>query len=283
MALNAGYIGLCEIDGLKIRVSSFNLNVRQEVQFYDHIIGLRDSIPTGLKTKKDDGNLNIQKTFWRPGVKIAAGGITFPATVKNLQKIYDLAKTGDDFTIKFTYSCKDVERTFRFCKINSFIFTSVAGEIATIQIDVMSRDMKESTNKRNLWTKKQKLLTWDEINVTSISADPVQQFTFAVNNNCMPIYTAGANDTDGLFPKVIRVGMQQVTGTIVYYVRGVSYDDIDDLTSNNNINIKSVDNCDGVEFNEDLCVIYKPIERASSMTALLHTLPFVGVGNALGA
>ena len=37
MAIKGGYLGLCEINGLKIRVTSFTVNVQQEVQFYDHI------------------------------------------------------------------------------------------------------------------------------------------------------------------------------------------------------------------------------------------------------
>ena len=99
-------MGLCVIDGLKIRVSDFSVNVKQEVQFYDHIIGLRDSLPSGLDTKGDAGKLNVQKTFWRPGVKICSGGISFPATVKNLKKTFDLVKAGDDFELKFTYEAK---------------------------------------------------------------------------------------------------------------------------------------------------------------------------------
>ena len=122
MALKAGFIGLCEIDGLKVRVTNFNVNVRQEVQFYEHIIGLRDSIPSGLFPKKDDGSLNAQRTFWRPGVKICAGSIAFPATAENLNKVFDLVKRGDDFTLRFNYSCNDVQRVFKSCKINSFVF-----------------------------------------------------------------------------------------------------------------------------------------------------------------
>jgi hypothetical protein len=280
MALKAGFIGLCEIDGLKVRVTNFNVNVRQEVQFYEHIIGLRDSIPSGLFPKKDDGSLNAQRTFWRPGVKICAGSIAFPATAENLDKVFDLVKRGDDFTLRFNYSCNDVQRVFKYCKINSFVFTATAGDIATIQIEVMGRHIKESTGS-NLWDESQKLLTWDAIKITSISAHPVQMFTLTVNNNCLPIYTAGANDDDELFPKKIRVGMQHVAGNIVYYIKGRSYEDLDKNTRSNSLKIKAKDKCGG-SFSETLCVVYRPIERASNIGALLHTLPFVGVGKALG-
>jgi hypothetical protein len=281
MALKAGFLGLCEIDGLKVRVTDFNVNVRQEVQFYEHIVGLRDSIPSGLFPKRDDGSLNEQRTFWRPGVKICAGSISFPATIENLEKTFDLVKRGDDFTLKFNYTCNDVERTFEYCKINSFVFTATAGDIPTIQIDIMGRHIAESTGS-NLWDDSQKLLTWDRVKITSISKDPAQMFTFNVNNNCLPIYTAGANDKSDLFPKKIRVGMQHVTGTIVYYVKGKPYEDLDKNTKSKILKIKIEDKCVRKRFDETLCVVYRPIERASNIGALLHTLPFVGVGKALG-
>jgi len=282
MALKAGFIGLCGIDGLKVRVTSFNVNVKQEVQFYDHIIGLRDSIPSGLLPKRDDGSLNEQRTFWRPGVKICSGSISFPATVANLDKTFDLVKRGDDFTLTFSYSCDDVQRTFKYCKINSFVLTAVAGEMPSIQIDIMGRSMKESTGS-HLWNGSQKLLTWDEIDITSISRNPVQMFTLTVKNNCLPIYTAGDNDSAELFPRKIRVGMQHVDGIIVYYIKGKSYEDLDKNTGSESMKIKATDSCESKTFNETLCVVYKPIERASNIGALLHTLPFVGVGKALGS
>jgi hypothetical protein len=287
MALKGGYMGLCVVDGLKVRVTDFNVNVRQEVQFYDHIIGLRDSFPQGLLTKGDVGaenpetnEINIQKYFWRPGVKICSGGFSFPATVANLQKVYDLARTGDDFTLKFTYACDDVQRTFFNCKINSFSFSVSAGEVATIQVDVMGRNMTEDTGSNN-YDGSEKLLTWDAINITSNSVHPVQLFNFTVNNSVMPIYTAGDNKDLLLFPQALRVGMQQVTGTIVYYIKGVGYEDLDKDTTFDTIKILIEDRCEE-DFEETLCVIYKPIERASSLRALLHTLPFVGVGQAMG-
>lgn len=274
-------MGLGVIDGLKIRVSEFSVNVKQEVEFYDHIIGLRDSLPSGLDTKGDDGKLNVQKTFWRPGVKICTGNVSFPATAKNLQKAFDLVKTGDDFELKFTYACNDVKRVFKFCKVSSFNFSVTAGDHATIQLGIMAREMTEGTGSYR-WTSPEKLLTWDEVGITSISTHKIQMFSFVVNNPCLPIYTAGTNSSNDLFPKKIRIGMQTVTGSIVYYIKGISYNDLDASTGVNTIDIKISDKC-SVSFNESLCVIYKPIERAANIGALLHTLPFVGVGKALGA
>lgn len=290
MALNGGYMGLCEINGLKIRVSSFNVNVKQEAEFYDHIIGLRDSFPKGLDTKGDIGpsnpdlsnKINPQKYLWRPGTKICSGSFSFPATVTNLNTVFDLARTGDDFNLRFNYAYNDVQRLFTFCKINSFSFVSSAGEVATLQVDVMGRGMEESTGS-NQSTLAEKLLTWDQIKVTaSRNTNPIKLLNFTVNNSCIPIYTAGENLHNELFPKKIRVGMQQVSGTIVFYIKGLGFEDLDKDTTSDTINITIVDGCNNDAFDETLCVIYKPIERAGSLKELLHTLPFVGVGSALG-
>jgi hypothetical protein len=280
MALKGGYLGLCVINNLQIRVTGFTLNVQQDVQFYDHIIGLRDSVPQGLSTKGDVGAINVQKYTWRPGVKIVSGNISFPATTESLQLLFDLVKTGDDFDVQFNYSCDDTMRVFNFCKINSFTFTATAGDILNVSVEVMGRHMEEFTGS-NPYTQSQKLITWDNIYVSSISSDPVQAFSFTVNNNCMPIYTAGNNTSDRLFPKKIRVGMQNMTGTIIYYIKGRAYVDLDKTTDSNLIGISIKGDCGDADFIEGLCVIYKPIERSSNIGALLHTLPFVGVGKAL--
>ena len=93
MALKGGYMGLCEVDGLKIRVSNFNVNVKQEVQFYDHVIGLRDSVPTGFSTKGDVGALNVQKYFWRPGVKIVNGSFSFSLRMQGIFRFLAMIST----------------------------------------------------------------------------------------------------------------------------------------------------------------------------------------------
>lgn len=289
MAVNPGYMGLCTIDDVKIRVTDFSVNVSQEVEFYDHIIGLRDNFPGPLRTKGDEGvpnpvtgDINIQKYAWRPGVKICSGSISFPATYESLRKTFYLAKTGDDFTIIFNYACNDVQRTFTYCKVNSYSFSISAGEILTITLDVMGRFMEEDTG-FTPYDETEKLLTWDSVSITTLnSSDPVFSFNFTVNNNCSPIYTAGANASESLFPKKIRVGMQEVTGSIVYYIKGIDYKGLSALTTFNGITLKVKGSCDNNDFVQQLCVIYKPIERASSIGALLHTLPFVGVGKALG-
>ena len=286
MAINGGYLGIAQINGNKFRCTAFTVNVKQDVQFYDHILGLRDSAPSGNSIKGDVGELNVQKYAWRPGVKVVSGNISFPATVGSLQQVYDLAQTGDDFTLRFDYSCPgEVRRTFSFCKINSMSFSVTAGDIVNVELDIIGRAIVEDEDGSPRFRTSQKLITWDVVRVTSDSSDEVFSLNFTVNNNCMPIYTAGSNQTNDLFPKKIRVGMQEVTGIISYYKKGVDYVGLNASTdlSRIGIDIRNLnDRCDDGAFVEELCVIYKPIERSGNIGAIINSLPFVGVGRALG-
>ena len=291
MALKAGYMGLCVIGGIKLRVSDFSVNVKQEVEFYDYIIGLRDSLP-GIAiapggviyhtSKGDTGQQNVQQYFWRPGVKLVSGSFSFPATLLALKTFYNLTRSGDDFQMTFYYECDGIKREYLDCKVNSFTFTATAGNVLQLQVDIMARGMTEGNLLASVKNREaEKLITWDAINVISSSVNPIQQFSFSVSNNCMPIYTAGNNLTDGLFPKKIRVGMQKMQGSLIHYIKGVNYSGLDKDTSYDTIRIDIEDPC-GISFVEELCVIYTPIQRTGTPGVLFHTLPFVGVGKPMG-
>ena len=94
--IKPGYLGILDLNGQKIRCTAFNVVPRQEPLFYDHIIGLRDSIPsTVFDDKQDDGSLNAQKKFWRPSVKIYQGGISYPMTQYSANKLACSLRSGN--------------------------------------------------------------------------------------------------------------------------------------------------------------------------------------------
>jgi len=285
MAIYGGYLGLAKLNDIPIRCTGFNVNVQQDVLFYDHILGLRDSSPNYIETKGDIGNLNIQKYAWRPGVKLATGNLTFPATKENLQEIYNLTRSGDNFSLEFTYSCDNVSRIFEDCKINSFTFSISAGDVLIIDAQIMARTMftENSVSQITHYNIAQKLITWDIVEINSESSDRLQSFSFSVANNCIPIYTAGNNNNDELWPKRIRVGMQELNGTLNYYKKGVFYQDLNAFTDSNSliISISSGGKC-SVLFYETLNVIYQPINREGNIGPIINSLPFVGVGRAMG-
>ena len=61
---NPGYMGYAQVGSYKIRCTDFNVYLKQDNIFYDHTIGLRDSVPDDILTSKgDNGSWNVQKIF----------------------------------------------------------------------------------------------------------------------------------------------------------------------------------------------------------------------------
>ncbi len=272
MSINAGFLGLAEVNGSKLRCNDFSMNPRQDALFYDHIIGLRDNIPSTLFGGKGDANqLNKQKVMWRPSVKICQGGIGYPLI--ETDPLFELAKKGNSFNLTFAYDCESA-RTFIDCVVNTYTFSVTAGDIATITADIMARTVTES-GPLGIYDAESKMVTWDDFDIiTKGGADAeIQSMTFTVNNNCKPVYTAGANNILNLNPLAIRVGMQEVSGSISYYGKGA---DLVSIGGEGTITLSST------EFNVDLNVLFKPQERASSIGPVIAPLLFVGRDYALG-
>ena len=225
-----GYIGIAKIGSSQIRCTAFNVNPQQEILWYDHIVGLRDQLATGLDTKgiiDESDNPNVlQKTFFRPGVQIVQGTMDFPLTDRISDHVFELAKTAKNFTLDFDYYC-DASRRFLNCRVNSYTFSITAGDIATVSLDIMGTGMVETTSSRLVgdYDEPEKLVTWDAVDIDVSSGDTGEQwdklssFDMTINNNVRPIYTSGANRANekNLFPLELRVGMQHVTGTLVKY------------------------------------------------------------------
>ena len=273
--LNPGFMGIATIGSSSIRCTDFSVNIKQEPVFYDHTIGLRDSIPGSIFDGKGDvGAYNPQKIIWRPGVKLVQGGFTFPWTDTNQVKdLFDIAKRGDtmdDFS--FGYSC-DFGRTFSGCKMNSFSVKAAAGELITTTIDFIGKDMVDgngSAGYKNI----EKLITWDAASISLSGFDNtyMSYFEFTINNNCIPIYTSGGNNNDALSPYDIRVGMQMVTGAISFYT-GKELKFLEEQINPSTINFSCQD---GLSFSMD--VILKPLEQNAAVNGpIIRTVAFVGV------
>ena len=269
----AGYIGTVDIDDVKVRCTDASTNIEQSSEFYDHIIGLRDSIPSsGSSTKTDAGNVNYQKYIWRPGVRIVNGNVSFPMTKEAFRKVWDLARKADSFTMIQEFTC-GIRRTFSNCKVSSFNFNATAGDIVNCSVSIMSNYVEEdsTTTKAPANITSQKLITWDVIAIsTPISSNAIQALDFTVDNPCKPIYTSG-----NLWPREIRIGMQEMTGTITFYTKG---NDLTLLTADSASTYIDLD-IDGIE--RRLNVIFMPIQRSGSINAQEYPLGFVGAGKAM--
>lgn len=276
--VKAGYMGIADIDGQKIRCTEFSVSPKQEPLFYDHIVGLRDTTPNVdagvFQGKADIGALNAQKIIWRPGVKTFQGGMSFPLTDLSGASLFNYARTGDNFSLSFQYDCGEIGRTYSSCKVNGYTFSVSAGDICNVQVDIMAIECVEDTFEPS-YEEVEKLVTWDDVKLGGLSS-PASAFTFTINNNCKPIYTAGGNNILKLSPAKIRVGMQEVTGSITFYNKERDLSFMDNITDPTTITLTAG------PLETELNVIFKPIEISGRSGPVLSTLAFVGVDHALG-
>jgi len=285
-----GYKGLATIDGIPIRCTSFSVNPKQESIFYNHVMGLRDSVNyatsnTKGKLVETSNNVNTQRRIWRPGVITVAGGISFPATVINLASMFEKAKFASLIDVDYVYYCtpnSDGARSFKEGRVNSFELNATAGEVINISSDLMFKNISDYSGTKEIeYTIAEKLITWDKINLTfsnvpfAIDKTLIQSFNFRINNNVMPIYVSGdstkGNVSDSLFPLELRVGMQEVSGTVIFYRdQGQEFIAIDQSKpSKINVTLPSL------AFSMD--VVFQTSAMDGLVGPVITQMPFVGV------
>lgn len=281
-------MGVASVDGTTFRVSDFSVQPSQEMLFYDHVIGLNDAnYSTNVTKGEEPGFINVQKKLARPGTISIGGGFSFPATDgeggKALKTFLDRARDGDYFDLQFQYSrCETgMARTFTECRINQFSFSVTAGDIVNISVDILAKKM-ENRGTVSETEEVQKLITWDKVMVSGndLGGDVVQSINFNVNNNAKNIYTnvSGSTGTPGaeFLPHDIRLGMQEVSGTVsIYNNRMVDF--LDSNTTNQSLTISA-----GDDFNANLSVVYYPTQISAVVGPVIVSIPFIGVDYALG-
>jgi hypothetical protein len=283
MVISPGFIGYADIGSTIIRCSDFNVNLKQEPIFYDHIIGLRDTIPTDIYTIKGDGGdkaadeqYNNQNILWRPSVKISQGGFSYPWMDNNIGLLWEEVRGGKSFDMSFKYTC-GVARKFTGCKINTYSIKISSGDFISSSVDIMARH-EELTMipDTSIIDTSNKILTWDTVKIFIDNAEATNlvSFDLTINNSCIPIYTAGSNSniTNPLEAKDIRVGIQKLTGTITSYEEN-SLDYLESVDTEKNISLEF----DGQAFVINLTAIFHPMTVPASIGPVIRTIPFTGV------
>jgi hypothetical protein len=272
--VKAGYLGYAEISGTKVRCTDFNVQVKQDVLFYDHTIGLRDNIPSAiLGGKGDQAQWNEQKIFWRAATKIIEGNVSFPMSEFSANAFFDQAWKGDWFDFSLYYSCEN-GKMFKECRVNTYNFSITAGDVANVSVGVIGKNISEATPA--VYDRLEKLITWDKVEIGGVG-DQIVSLDFTINNNCIPIYTSGTN-TGGISPLIpndIRVGMQSLTGSVSFYNNAGPTDSFVEVNTPQFITISAG------SFNATLNVLYQYPERNGAVSAYIKTVPFVGVGHAV--
>lgn len=281
--IEPGYIGIADVDGTLFRCTDFGVNVGQTFEFYNHTIGLNDTIPAGDATKGEDiGVVQSQRTFMRPSPWSLSGSVSFPATEDTtaFEKLFESIKTGskiDDLTM--WYYCAN-GRSYKDCRTSNFSIDITAGDTVNVTAGVKAKTFSDLGGAQPRFDTAEKIVTWDKFEISTGGAfddDLIQGFSLEVNNNAQEIYTLlPDNDLSQLGPHDIRLGMQEVSGTITVYVREgeVLIPDCIDPAAPTVINIGFAG------WNTDINVLFLPIQTNANVGVVTTTVGFVGVDKA---
>lgn len=279
-------MGLATIDDTKIRCTSFNVNPNQDVLFYNHVIGLKDTIPTDSATKGEDlGSTyaNVQRKIWRPSPIAITGGMSFPATDKNVKDMFLKARYANYFDLDFAYYCgtgSEGGRKFKDCRIADYDFNVTSGDLLNVSTTIHAKNIEDGDGFSS-YTTAEKLITWDAVKITvtsapfTIDSDIISGFNFKINNNIQTIYVAKSSDpvTDSsLLPHDLRVGMQEITGSITIYLeQGKEFIPINlDTVAKINIQILNT-------YTITIDAVFKSNQIEGMVGPIITQLPFVGV------
>ena len=225
--------------------TNMSSTLEQKVQFFDHILGVQDVLTVGTggapTTKKASsttggagGKVNVQKKAYRymPAIAKARmdcpvmGGGTVPS---EFEWLLNKAISGEDIEVVMTFWKNLATKVWvRKAKITSFTISMKAGEVVSFSCEITGAEY-DGTFGSSTPVDCTKLVTWDRCTVQAVATEignllilptMVASFDLTINNPPIPIYTAKWSDsTDqshGLMPQKIRLGIQEVSGTISF-------------------------------------------------------------------
>jgi len=279
--IKPGWSGILSLGDNMIRCADFDVNVEQDLEFYDHIIGLRDTITDETKSGDGSPDKKIQRSFWRASVRRTAGSLSFPATENSYASIFNKARRADSFDMYFKYHCGLV-RQFNGCIMNGFTMNITAGDILNMSSDVICISEIEEPLEIDFYTEAEKLITWDKFKINIGKKVDIKSFELQINNNVSAIYTSGGNlsttsmegiEKTTLDPYRLRVGMQEISGNVTFYtdLDAETIKDISTTTSTTNLQISVLDQT------WTCPVVFTPLRRSGSTSVNVHTWAFTGV------
>ena len=220
------YTGMCSVDGTNLLCSSMSSSIDQKVLFFDHIMGLKDTFSnsgtsTGVSKKSSSSTNSTQKKIYRYSPAIAKASISGPVPDRGFQSIVNAAINGSDISVTLVFWASGAANvTLTEAKISNLTITLKAGDIAQYSMEIVSGKYSNGVTSSSP-VNCQKLLTWDTCTVDSdISDDDIESFSVTINNPVIPIYTTKwTNDaeTGGMMPQKLRIGIQEVSGSIGVY------------------------------------------------------------------
>jgi len=165
-------------------------------------------------------------------------------------------------------------------------FNITAGDVLNVSIDVLAKSMSGPTSGTISYTTPEKLITWDKVSVEVSGGyflTKIQGFSLSINNNAAYIYTGkpngsgSATDKESLFPYDIRLGTQEVSGSVMVYLD--QGEEFIPIVLANPYTIKFI--LPGLTIT--MPVVFNSQNLAGVVGPVITTIPFVGVDKALGA
>jgi hypothetical protein len=217
MAIHMGYMGYCKIAGVNLACTSLSITKKTDPLFYDHIYGLRDQAGTGPESVKGDGGdggfVSRQKGIYRSSRTTSSGSASGPLLKGHFKELMDTAIKGEvvaaDFGLYFGKK-KALLNAF----ITSLTIDVKAGEAASFSVELIGTDIEDLESPPEV-VACEKIITWDKCGIASELTGDVMSFSLSISNPAIPIFVSGADDTLG--PKEIRIGIQEVKGSISVY------------------------------------------------------------------
>lgn len=231
------YIGRCQVEGILIPTTSMNSAIENNISFYEHTVGLQDTNFTGDQTKGPNPNPDlsggynqIQRKIFRYSPSIVKGKMSGPIssndTTINVKNLIEHAIKGTEITtMDFIYfsspsgSGTNEGHQMLNSLIESLTINISSGEVANFDANIISKSMVDTPSFTTQSSVCSKLLTWDKCSIISSLVGDIQNFSIVIKNNVIPIYVSGSTvPTNNYYgPYALRLGMQEVTGTIGTY------------------------------------------------------------------
>jgi hypothetical protein len=210
--------------------------------------------------------------------------------------IFEFIRTGAFIDeINYQYFCSeaggdDGTRMFKDSRLDSLSISSTAGDIVNVSMNVFSKTIESPGGSAEQYDAPEKLITWDKVELSvndmNIDSSLVQSFELEIKNNVKPIFTASPdNDTNDLGPHDLRVGSQEVTGTLsVYGMDGVDFladcgGGGADPAAPSTIGLKIGG---GAVLDVTITCVFFPRSTDGKTSAIVSSIPFMGVDYALG-
>jgi len=234
------YSGSCKVNGTQIFCREVSVNIESKPTFYDHTIGLQESKKGIVVNGISKAGTKIQKKYYRYSPVLPKASISGPLTVKNLNTLLGLAEWGgssggnviDGVDVEVVMWKNGVKQTLKSAFLQTLSIDIRAGDVASFSADFVGKDVDTATGQAVMEIAVQeRLLTWDAIRISlaaptydnpqggeffgSSGSDwGIASFSISVNNPVGPIYTA---NTANIYPKELRLGIQDTTGSISIY------------------------------------------------------------------